>query len=103
MMDTLTRLTKGLVVLGLILSLGVRVGASAEEHDREEPFPRHSSPVGGRTEIDPYDPYAPGPLTETVTDGPVVVLGVFLAPTSRGVMTPDQWVDQCRPGVCRAW
>ncbi len=103
MQNRITVLARGLVALGLIVSLGIRFDAAARHDDRTNPLPHHSGPQSGQTGLDPHDPYAPGPVETTTTDYPENVLGVFLDLSPRGSASQDPWGDQCRPGVCPAW
>ena len=101
----ITGLAKGIIALGLIVSLGSRFDAAAkQDDDQDDLFPRHSRPQSGQTGLDAHDPYAPGPLGETTTpDNAAVRFEAVLGVSLQDPRTPDDRGARCRPGICDAW
>jgi len=100
-----TRITdlavKAAVVAGLAAGLAFGSGlgiAGADHSDADNYFDLYPGPPNGRTDIDPYDPYAPVDLGST-GGGSQRRTGV----AADVVTVKSEASEHCLPQRCRAW
>lgn len=85
--------------LAVGLAFGSGLGeAAADRSDAGNYFDRHPGPVNGRTDIDPFDPYAPVDLT-----GSGGVSQRLTGVAADFVTAESEASEHCTPQRCRAW